>query len=126
MLKKLSLVLALVFATMGAAFAGVDVNKADQAELDGIKGVGPKMSKAILEARKSGGEFKDWADFQERVKGVGGKNAIRLAAAGLTVNGQAKPDASAPASAPAGEKKDKALSRRAASQPASAAASANK
>jgi competence protein ComEA len=123
MLKKLSVLLALVFATMGFAYAEVDVNKADQAALDGIKGVGPKKSKAILDARKSGGEFKNWADFEERVKGVGGKNAVKLAAAGLTVNGQSR--SGSPASAAMPEKKGKMLSaRRGASQPASAAASA--
>ena len=122
MLKKLSVLLALVVATMGFAYAEIDVNKADQAALDGIKGIGPKKSKAILEARKSG-EFKSWADFEERVKGVGGKNAAKLAAAGLTVNGQSRPGSSASATMP--EKKEKMLaSRRGASQPASAVASA--
>jgi competence protein ComEA len=73
---------------MGFAFAQVDVNKADQAALDGVKGIGPKTSKAILDERKKGGEFKDWADFEKRVKGVGGKSADKLSESGLTVNGQ--------------------------------------
>lgn len=89
MLKKLMLAIAAIVATTGFAFAQVDVNKADQASLDGVKGVGPKMSKSILDERKKG-EFKDWADFESRVKGVGEKNAIRLSDAGLTVNGQTR------------------------------------
>lgn len=88
MLKKLLLAIATLIATTGFAFAQVDVNKADQAALDSVKGIGPKMSKNILDERKKGGEFKDWADFEERVKGVGEKNAVRLSDAGLTVNGQ--------------------------------------
>ena len=93
MLKKLLLAVAALIATMGFAFAQVEVNKADQAALDGVKGVGPKMSKTILDERKKGGDFKDWADFESRVKGVGDKNAAKLSEAGLTVNGQSLPKA---------------------------------
>lgn len=105
MMKKLLLAVATLAATMGIAFAQVDVNKADQAALDSIKGVGPKMSSTILDERKKGGEFKDWADFEARVKGVGEKNAVRLSDAGLTVNGQ--PRATAAANAGKDEKKTK-------------------
>lgn len=90
MLKKLMFAVATLVASMGFAFAQVDVNKADQAALDGVKGIGPKMSKTILDERKKGGEFKDWSDFEGRVKGVGEKSAVRLSDAGLTVNGQAR------------------------------------
>lgn len=95
MLKKLLLSIAALALATGFAFAQVDVNKADQAALDGVKGIGPKMSKAILEERKKGGEFKDWADLEGRVKGVGEKNAVRLSDAGLTVNGQPRQNAAA-------------------------------
>ncbi|HEV2611393.1 MAG TPA: DUF655 domain-containing protein [Noviherbaspirillum sp.] len=90
MLKKLLLAVAALVATMGFAFAQVDVNKADQAALDGLKGVGPKMSKAILDERQKGGQFKDWNDLEQRVKGIGGKSSLKLSDAGLTVNGQSK------------------------------------
>lgn len=93
MFKKLLLAVASLIATMGFAFAQVDLNKADQAALDSVKGIGPKMSKTIIDERKKGGDFKDWADFEKRVKGVGEKNASKLSQAGLTVNGQAKPNA---------------------------------
>jgi competence protein ComEA len=89
MIKKLMLAVAVLVATMGCAFAQVDVNKADAAALDSVKGVGPSMSKAILDER-SKGAFKDWADFQKRVKGVGDKRALKLSSAGLQVNGRAK------------------------------------
>ena len=89
MFKKLMFGIATLAATMGFAFAQVDVNKADAAALDSIKGIGPAKSTAILEERKKG-EFKDWADFEQRVKGVGGKNAAKLSEAGLQINGKSK------------------------------------
>jgi competence protein ComEA len=48
------------------------------------------MSKQILDERTKNGGFKDWADFQKRVKGVGEKRAAKLSGAGLQVNGKAK------------------------------------
>lgn len=95
MFKKLLFAVAALIATMGFAFAQVDVNKADQAALDGVKGIGPAISKTIIDERKKGGDFKDWVDFEKRVKGVGDKNSSKLSQAGLTVNGQAKPNAPA-------------------------------
>ena len=89
MLKKLLLAVATLVATMSLAFAQVDVNKADQAALDTVKGIGPAKSKVILEERAKG-EFKDWADFEKRVKGIGGKNAAKLSEAGLQVNGKSR------------------------------------
>lgn len=78
------------FAAMSlvAAFAAVDVNKASEAELDGIKGIGPVTSKLIMMERKKG-EFKNWDDFVTRVKGVGEKSAAQFSAEGLTVSGTA-------------------------------------
>ncbi|RZA32643.1 MAG: helix-hairpin-helix domain-containing protein [Lysobacteraceae bacterium] len=88
MSKKLVFAVAALLASTGIAFAQVDVNKADAAALDGVKGVGPSMSKMILDERAKG-EFKDWADFQQRVKGMGDKKAMKLSEAGLVVNGKA-------------------------------------
>lgn len=104
MLKKILLAVVTLFAAVGMAFAQVEVNKADQAALDGVKGIGPKMSKTIIDERAKNGEFKDWADFQKRVKGVGDKNSANLSKAGLTVNGQAKEGA--PADAKKADAKD--------------------
>jgi competence protein ComEA len=99
MFKKILATMAMLFAV--ASFAAVDVNKGTAADLDGIKGVGPAMSKRILDARKEG-EFKDWPDFMQRIKGVKEKKAEKLSAEGLTVNGQAfGGQASAPAPATA-------------------------
>jgi competence protein ComEA len=81
----LTAALALLTAT---AFAAVDINKASQAELESIKGIGPSMSTKILAARKTGA-FKDWTDLQTRVKGVRAGNSAKFSADGLTVNGAA-------------------------------------
>lgn len=99
MIKKLLAVLLAFFAA--AAFAAVDVNKADQAALDSVKGIGPAIATKIIDERKKG-TFKDWADFIERVKGVGEGNAAKFSAEGLTVNG-----ASFNGAAPATKKADK-------------------
>ena len=79
-----------------AAFAATDVNKASQAELEAVKGIGPGMATRILDARKTG-TFNNWADLQGRVKGVGDGNARKFSADGLTVNGQAYAGGDAPA-----------------------------
>jgi competence protein ComEA len=76
--------LAAVFALN--AFAAVDVNKASQAELETVKGIGPGLSAKILKAREAG-TFKNWDDLVERVSGVGPGNATRFSQAGLTVGG---------------------------------------
>jgi competence protein ComEA len=86
MLKKLLGIVLMLFATL--AMAAVDVNKATEAQLDGVKGIGPVTSKLIMAERKKG-EFKNWDDFIERVKGVGEGRAEKLSAEGLTVNGAA-------------------------------------
>ena len=88
---------ALALSTLSVPALAVDVNKASQAELESIRGVGPAMSGRILEARKAG-PFKDWADVVERVPGIGPGNAARLSQGGLTVAGAAY--AGAPAAAP--------------------------
>jgi competence protein ComEA len=96
MMKKIVAMSAMLFAL--ASSAAVEANKASSAELGSIKGVGPALSKRIVDARGKA-PFKDWADFMARVDGVKEKSAGRLSAAGLTVNG--KTFGSAPAAAPA-------------------------
>ncbi|MDO8772062.1 MAG: helix-hairpin-helix domain-containing protein [Burkholderiaceae bacterium] len=97
------------FAAMSlvAAFAAVDVNKATEAELDGIKGIGPVTTKLIISERKKG-EFKNWDDFVTRVKGVGDKSAAQFSAGGLTVAGASY---QGPSTAPA-KKTDKSITQK--------------
>jgi competence protein ComEA len=84
MFKSLLAGLAL-FLAAGIASA-VDVNRATQAELEALKGVGPSIATKILDERKKG-SFKDWTDLIDRVKGVGEGNAAKFSAEGLTVGG---------------------------------------
>jgi competence protein ComEA len=88
MIKKLLMALAVLAATMNFALAEVEINKADAAALDSIKGIGPAKSKAIIDERTKGGDFKDWTDLEKRVKGIREKSAAKLSRAGLQVNGK--------------------------------------
>lgn len=85
MFKTLLTLIITLFAA--AAFAAVDVNTASEAELDGIKGIGPGLSSKILDERRKT-PFKDWNDFISRVNGVGNKSAANFSTGGLTVNGK--------------------------------------
>ena len=87
MLKTLLTLIATLLLATTAAFAAVDVNTATEAELDGIKGIGPGLSGRILQERQNA-PFKDWVDFIGRVGGVGNKSAVNFSKEGLTVNGK--------------------------------------
>ena len=124
MLKKLFAALLALLAA--AAFAATDVNKADQAELEAVKGIGPALSQRLLDERKKSA-FKDWPDVIERVKGIGNGNAARFSAGGLTVNGStyAGTPATGTAKTPSG-RRDKTTSQPAASAASSAAAATDR
>jgi competence protein ComEA len=111
-----TLIALLIAAFAFAAQAAVDANKASQAELETVKGIGPGLSGKILDARKSGA-FKDWNDLVERVGGVGPGNAARFSQAGLTVNSAAY---SSSAAAVTDKSSDKAAVARKAAKPADA------
>ncbi len=67
----------------------VDANRANRAQLEQLRGVGPPLADAILVAREQGGAFKDWPDLLARVRGIRDAKARQLSAAGLTVGGAA-------------------------------------
>jgi competence protein ComEA len=98
MFRKLFVVLTTAVALN--AFAAVDINRASQAELETVKGIGPGLSAKILKARDAG-NFKDWNDMVERVGGIGPGNAAKFSQAGLTVGGAAYDPAAQPAPAKA-------------------------
>ena len=97
MLKKILAAVATLAAI--SAMAAVEVNKATEADLDSLKGVGPATSRQILAERKKN-EFKDWEDLMHRVKGIGEAKAGKLSAEGLTVNGHSFKDMSPAAVTP--------------------------
>lgn len=86
----------LLVLTAGTVWAAVEVNRADQASLESVKGIGPALSGKLLAERQKA-PFRDWGDLIGRVGGVGPGSAQRLSDAGLTVEG--KPFA-APAAGP--------------------------
>ena len=121
MLKKITgLLLAFGFASLTWA-QQIDLNKATEVELDALKGVGPVLTKAVMDERKKA-PFKNWEDATSRVKGLGPQKASSLSEQGVRVQGSAykvkaaetKPAASKDASA------DKAAAK--ASKPAEASA----
>ena len=66
----------------------IDLNKASEVELDALKGVGPVLTKELMNERKKA-PFKDWEDVTSRVKGLGPHKASSLSAQGVRVQGQA-------------------------------------
>ncbi|MFM6992910.1 MAG: ComEA family DNA-binding protein [Rhodoferax sp.] len=68
----------------------LDVNAATEAQLDGLRGLGPSQTARILQARESG-PFTSWTDFMARVKGIKAPTASKLSAQGLTVGGATYP-----------------------------------
>jgi len=75
-----------LFLFSGHAYAKVEINSADQAALESVRGLGPSKAKAILLERKKNGPFKDATDLHTRVKGIGEKTVERLMQNGLTIN----------------------------------------
>lgn len=67
--------------------AVTEVNRANLAELEMVKGVGPQLSGQLLQARAER-PFQDWPDLIRRLKGVGPARAALLSSHGLRVNGQ--------------------------------------
>ena len=69
-MKKLFLILIMLFAFIGWRLAAVNINTATQAELETLQGIGPAKAKAIVDHRKKNGSFKSPDDL-ENVKGIG-------------------------------------------------------
>jgi competence protein ComEA len=86
-LPALLLMLGAIFPALAAGPRGTDLNLANQAELEMVKGIGPQLSERILDER-SRGRFSSWQDFIARMKGIGPSQASRLSAAGLRIGGE--------------------------------------
>jgi competence protein ComEA len=79
--------------------AAVEIDTANEAELDSVRGLGPSSTARILKAREAG-PFADWQDVMRRVKGIKQATAQKLLHQELTVNGQALYDTPIPPSTP--------------------------
>ncbi|WP_407970625.1 ComEA family DNA-binding protein [Burkholderia pyrrocinia] len=102
MLKKLLMLFVALSLSLAAGFAAaVEVNTADQAALEAVKGLGPVKSKAIIDERTKNGPFKDADDLANRVKGLGTKSVGHLEENGLTIGGSSTPPKGVKLSKPA-------------------------
>jgi competence protein ComEA len=72
MIRKLFLSLILTLFMVVAAFAAINLNTADQATLESIKGIGPAKAAAIVEYRDAHGKFNSVDDLLQ-IKGIGPK-----------------------------------------------------
>jgi competence ComEA-like helix-hairpin-helix protein len=71
--------------TPGGPTVQVDVNTATAAELERIKGIGPRIAARIVQARERGGRFRDADDLRQRVSGIGAAKLKSMRSAGLLV-----------------------------------------
>jgi len=81
---------ALMLAALVGLAGAVEVNQANEAELDGVRGFGPPTTARILQERAKA-PFADWADLMRRIKGIKDARARQLSSEGMTVNGQPYP-----------------------------------
>jgi competence protein ComEA len=124
MLKKLLMLCVVVALSLSAGIAAaVEVNSADQATLETVKGIGPAHAKAIIDERTKNGPFKDADDLATRVKGIGTKSVTSLEAAGLTINGSSAPPSGAKAATKSGTPTTKATAGAPTAAPAAKAPS---
>lgn len=90
--RPLRQALGVLLVTAGLGFAAplahaVDLNQANAQQLEGVRGIGPRMAEIIVKERERGGKFESLNDLAERVRGIGPKKAQALQEAGLQVGG---------------------------------------
>ena len=68
----------------------LEINQANEAELDSIKGMGPAMTRRVLIARAEK-NFTNWKDLMSRVAGIAKAKAQQFSDQGVLVNGQSFP-----------------------------------
>lgn len=81
----LSVMLSLLMVSQ--AWAAIEINQASEADLDGLRGLGPATTRQILAEREKA-VFRTWAELLARIKGIGPVKARELSAQGLRVQGQ--------------------------------------
>ncbi|MDS4012738.1 MAG: helix-hairpin-helix domain-containing protein, partial [Candidatus Accumulibacter sp.] len=96
--KIITLLLALLMVTLNA-LAGVNVNTANEKELQMLTGIGPAKAKAIIDFRTKNGEFKTVDDLL-KVPGIG-PAVLGKMRSDVTLSGATTGKASAATAAPA-------------------------
>lgn len=96
--KIITLLLALLMVTLNV-FAGVNVNTANEKELQMLTGIGPAKAKAIIDFRTKNGEFKAVDDLL-KVPGIG-PAVLGKMRSDVTLSGATTGKASAAPAAPA-------------------------
>lgn len=84
---KHALVGGITVLALGGNALALDINHATEAQLDGLRGLGPSTTQRILQAR-SDSPFASWDDLMARVKGIKPGTAGKLSAQGVTVQGK--------------------------------------
>lgn len=76
-MRKVFLIIVTLFAMVGIANAGVNINSATQSELEMLQGIGPAKARAIIEYREQNGSFNSINDLR-KVKGIGSETINQL------------------------------------------------
>lgn len=71
--------------TVGLPAQALDVNAASVAQLESLRGIGPRTAKMIVHERSRAGAFASMEDLSDRVKGLGERRVRALSQAGLEV-----------------------------------------
>ena len=81
--------------SMGSAYAGVDVNTANESALESVSGIGAAKARAIIKEREANGPYKDSDDLAARISGIGPKSIAHLRENGLTIGASGSPQGGA-------------------------------
>ncbi len=93
--------LAVAAAGLGAGLSGgfaahaLDVNVASVAELERLRGIGPRTAQMIIQERTRAGAFESLSDLSDRVRGLGAQRVKVLQSLGLRVGSGDKASLSA-------------------------------
>jgi competence protein ComEA len=83
--RRASLAMMAAGLTVGLPAQALDVNAASVAQLESLRGIGPRTAKMIVHERGRAGAFASMEDLSDRVKGLGERRVRALSQAGLEV-----------------------------------------
>ena len=97
MFQKLFRSLSILLMFFSMQLFAVEVNVAQQAELELLKGIGPATARAIVTERDANGPFSSPEELAKRVRGIGPKSAQGLVENGLVFSKPAVDKTTSPA-----------------------------